>query len=948
MFLSFRKLLITPLLFVVVLVSAGCQHSNRKFRVGVAQCSDDEWRTQMNKEMRQEATFYGNISLEIKSANDNSEVQIKQIREFVESGVDLLVVSPNEMIPVTAVIEEVYNAGIPVVVIDRKIDSDKYTASVGANNYKVGEMAGRHISSIIGTSGSIIELSGSTGSSAALERHYGFLSTLSERQTSRIIASADAGWESVPAEKIADSLFRVYGSDVDVVFAHNDRMALGAYNAAQKLGLDKIKFVSIDALAGAGRGIDMVAKGCLDASFLYPTGGHDVVGIVHNILMGNPFNRDTELESALISMSNVETVQLQNRQLNNLDDRIKRLNVRIVNHRANEALQRLLIAIISVVSVLAIIGIFFVLRMLRVQGRMNKLLRSQNSEITLQRNNLEIQRDRLVELSKQLEEATHSKLMFFTNVSHDLRTPLTLIADPVKYLQSSDNLTGEQRSLLTVASKNIDILLRMIEQILDFRTYENGKAQLKLSKIDLHREVIEWASIFKVALKSKNRRLRFNVAAGGDYTMNVDREKVERIFFNLLQNALKNAKGEKPITVDLFEDNSGEVKQIGLSIKNGCDTLTEDNVKNIFTRFYKVSSTTDGAGIGLAITKAYVDLHGGTIDVKYSNNVFEIVALIPVEQSEKERIATPLLEEENDVETADATQVLSAKYAPAADIVLEGDALLEDKLPEMLDDFTHPSEVLALEEEASVKPLVLVVDDNQYIRDYIATLLKADYQVIVAVNGVEGLELATQYLPDLMICDVMMPEMGGIELCECIKKKMVTCHIPVLMLTACTLDEQRAAGYEHGADSYISKPFSFTVLKMRVKNLIENRKLLMKNNSTTNMPMRENFTQGELKFIERFNALIEENLSNSELTVEELGREMCFSRVQLYRKVKVITGESPNKILRNARLRRGEMLLRTTEMSVAEVAYEVGFTSPSYFSKTFKEFYGLAPRETNG
>ena len=262
-----------------------------------------------------------------------------------------------------------------------------------------------------------------------------------------------------------------------------------------------------------------------------------------------------------------------------------------------------------------------------------------------------------------------------------------------------------------------------------------------------------------------------------------------------------------------------------------------------------------------------------------------------------------------------------------------------------------PAEEFAMAEEETEQVLnpdketILIIDDNADIREYVRSLLHNTYTVLEAIDGRDGLRKAMKYVPDVIICDVMMPVMDGIECCEHLKNELQTSHIPVILLTACSLDEQRIKGFESGADSYIAKPFNSKVLEVRVHNLIENRKRMKQFFGDNTTLAKESISDIDKSFIERFKKLIEDNLSNSELNVEELGRSMGMSRVQLYRKVKSLTNYAPNELLRIARLKKATSLLSSSDMTIAEITYEVGFTSPSYFTKCYKDHFGESPTD---
>lgn len=896
------------LLIYISILFIGCSKSNDKYIVGVSQCSDDAWRSQMNKEIEQEATFYGNIDLRISSADNDSAKQIAQIEQFIEDDIDLLIVAPNEMHSITPVIERAYESGIPVVVVDRKIDSDKYTAYLGGNNVYIGKLAGDYVVSTLKGEGNVIELGGLSSSSAAMERHRGFKRGISVAPGINTLCYEDVQWEEDIARVKTDSLLRIY-DDVDCIFGCNDRVAYGAYKAACDLGREKeMKFIGIDGLYGKNQGVELVYNGSLDASFLYPTGGNVVMETAYKILTNQHVNRDVELQTAIIDSLRAHITIMQMRQISALDDRIETLNVRVTNHKANNRQQHNLLLIISAISIIIVGVLFFIIRMLAEKNRMNKALESRNVEITKHKDNVE-------RLSQQLEEATNAKLIFYTNISHDLRTPLALIVDPLECIRDNAKLNDEHKSLLKIALKNVNIILRLIEQILDFRRYESDKATLLYSEVDLLHLIKEWTSAFMPTIEQRNKRVVLHSIPDVDYSVTIDQQRIERVYYNLLSNALKYSYGEAPIHIKITTSIINDKNMVGFEVINSCLPSVKDYIENIFDRYYTSNTHAVGSGIGLSVTKVYVELHGGVLEAKYieESTQFQITVNLPTNR-------------ELELKPSSSTFI---------------NEVYDSSIPEI-----ELAEIITSDDNREgAKPLILIVDDNEDIRQYISSRLSSEYQTLMAEDGLSGFELAKRYIPDLVICDVMMPVIDGMDLCRELKQELITSHIPILMLTACADDERRLEGYKIGADGYITKPFRFEMLVTRIKNLLENRALAIKNGSqiSNRIPLRSDATSQEETFIEAFNNFIEDNYNNAELNVEDIASALCYSRVQLYRKVKAITGEAPNILLRNARLRHADLLLRSSNKTIADVTYEVGFTSPSYFSKSYKDYYGISP-----
>lgn len=900
------------LTILLCLTFNACDREKARYVIGVSQCSDDEWRTQMNKEMRREALFYPDVQVEIRSAGDNNQRQIADIEYFINKKVDLIIVAPNEAEAITPIVEKAYDKGIPIVLVDRKINSERYTSYIGADNYEMGRQIGTYINSRLCGKGNVVELTGLQGSTPARDRHRGLMDALADIPGIHIVAKADAGWFRQSAQHAFDSILTQQPC-IDLIFAHNDRMASGAHDAAVRRNRDKdILFVGVDALPGKGMGVEMVANGILDATFIYPTGGDRVIQLAMDILEGRNYPHETLLSTALVNRQNARIMQMQTTHITTLDEKIEKLNNQLDAFLLRYSAQQMFLYACIVILILVGILLVFVIRAFWTKNRLN-------AELSKQKQQLEEQRDQLITLSRQLEDATHAKLSFFTNVSHDFRTPLTLIADPVEQLLQSHNLSEHEHFLLNIIHKNVTVLLRLVNQILDFRKFEDGKLQLHLSRFDLHASLLEWSDAFRTLSFRKHIHFRITADEQADYTVTADAEKLERILYNLLSNAFKFTPENGSISVGLALFNQEGEPAFRLQVTDTGVGMPAEHVRHIFDSFYQIDVHHAGSGIGLALVKAFVEMHHGSIHVDTTEGQGTCFTIeMPVCQ--KGMI---------DPDTTRSAALANLK---------EGAVLAADQ------------ETLQTAETATApedKESVLVIDDNQDIRDYVRSILQDDYNILEAANGQEGIRLAMKYVPDVIICDVMMPVMDGMECCRRLKSELQTSHIPVMMLTAYAIDEQKIKGYECGADSYISKPFSARLLTVRLHNLIENRHRLQNyftDGSNTSL-QKVSVTELDKGFMEKLRILIDDHLSDPKLSVEELGGQIGLSRVQLYRKTKALCGYAPNELLRIARLKRASILLASTEKTVAEITYEVGFSSPSYFTKCYKEYFGESPTD---
>jgi len=894
-------------LFCLLILFAGCSGKDPHYRIGISQCSDDEWRTQMNKELVRESFFYENTELEIRSVKDDNKKQIEDIRYFIDNSFDLIIVSPNEAGPLTPIIEEAYNRKIPVILVDRNILSDKFTAFVWADNFEIGKSVGDYIVSQLKGKGKMVEISGLMGSTPARDRHHGMKSIVSKYPAIEILAEEDAEWLAAVAENKMKILLDKY-PEIDLVYAHNDRMAAGAFKAAQEKGREKnILFVGIDAIPGKGFGVDQVLEGTLNATFIYPTGGDRVLQLAMNILQGNPYERENLLKTTMVNETNARIMNMQVEVIDQLDEKIKLLNSRIGAYMEKSQAQTIILYASFTILALLIAVVFLVLKAYRIKNRSNT--------------ELEKQRDQLIELSRQLEEATHAKLMFFTNISHDFRTPLTLIADPVNQLLEDKDLPEKSRQPLRLVQRNTHILLRLVNQVLDFRKFENGKQDLTLTVCDLDKQLLEWTDSFTSLAAKKGIELKTYIQADSDFKAIIDLAKIERVYFNLLSNAFKFTPDQGQINVSLTAHKEKGRDFLQLIIEDNGIGISSKHIQNVFDRFYIGDYQYAGSGIGLALTKAFIELHGGKICVESEEgkgSTFTVI--LPTTQP-----GSPFIE------------ISSLSPIPSKENVVE---FMENTYDIQQDNTRKINAELNTQSHS-----LLIIDDNPDIRSYIRSFMGKDYSILEAVNGKDGLEMATQYIPDIIICDIMMPVMDGIECCKALKNEIHTSHIPVIMLTACALDEQRIAGFETGADSYISKPFNSKVLKARVLNLVQNRIRLKHFFDDPTTLSKESISSLDKEFVDKFRKLIQDNIPNSSFSVEDMGEKMGMSRVQVYRKIKSLTNYAPNELLRLARLKKAATLLSSSGMSIAEITYEVGFTSPSYFTKCYKEHFGENPTD---
>lgn len=903
---SARRLCQCLLLFLLPLLLS-CGSEKKRYVVGVSQCSEDVWREKLNEELRIAALYYNDVDLRISSANDDVQMQTEQINKFVDEGVDLLIVAPGQ-VSISPAIDRAYEKGIPVIIFDRRTRSDKYTAYIGADNKEIGSSMGEYLAGTLTDGGRILELSGLSTSSPAIERNNGFDSVVQCRPGISIVEHLSADWTEQGAFRTVDSLLSKPHNEFDCIFAHNDRMAMGARRAAEKhgLNLEHIKFCGIDAMPQKGGGMELVENGTLFASYTYPTRGDEVMLLAMNILEGKKYNRENQQSSALVTRDNARVLLMQNDETMRQQDHLSTLRSRVDKAASDFNTQRIYLQVLLVFVVLLIVVCAAAIYAFITRTRINQQLKASMDEQN--------------RMTTEMEEMTQTQLQFFTNVSHELRTPLTLIAGPTEQLLEDPAVHGVQRTMLEMVQRNTRILIQLVGEILDFRKVQNNKAELHLNRFYLQHELTTWTEDFRTVAARRGITIRVDVSGvEDDAVLIADRDKMEHMYFNIMSNALKYTPDGGCITTTLLHHDHCYTLRIADTGKG----IPTEELPHLFERFYQAKGAIGGTGIGLSLVKAYIDMHRGSVHAesvegKGTTFVIELPDSQPGYDPAKDTPAATQAEkglvDDNYIATDTTAQEAAERITNAEDFDAE-------------------------------RPLVLIIDDNNGMRAYLRSILQDKYNVSEATNGEQGLEKARREVPKLVVCDVMMPVMDGLEFTKRLKEDTATSHIPVVLLTARSLSEQRKEGYDTGADSYITKPFSGQVLLSRIENLLRSRIMLRSvfAGDKQETEEEEKLNEADKTFVGRLRTAIQENLGDSDFSVERLGEEIGLSRVQLYRKVKALTGQTPVELLRKARLTKARQLLEKTEKSVSEIAYEVGFTSPSYFNKCFKDEFDINP-----
>jgi signal transduction histidine kinase/DNA-binding response OmpR family regulator/ABC-type xylose transport system substrate-binding protein len=878
--------------------------------IGFSQCTmNDAWRQAMLLGMKKELSFYPDVEFRLKDAHDNSVLQQQQIQDFLRERVDLLIVSANEAAPITPVVEEAFNRGIPVVILDRRTTSKLYSAYVGGNNLAVGEAAGRYIGSLLGGRGAMLEVLGAAGSSPAVDRHQGLLRGLAAYPNVKLAAQVQGDWKRPSVMAALPAVLRTH-PEVRLIFAHNDRMALGAYQVCKRLGLaDKVKVVGVDGLAGPRGGIQLVQDGIIAATLLYPPGGEEAIRTAMRILRKQPYQKENILSTMVVDSTNVLTMRMQTEQLASQQQDIQRQQLLLQSQRATYASQQLVLYVV-VVALLVAAGLgLWVWRALRANRRFTLVLAKQNDEIRSQRNQIQ-------GLAEQARVETEAKLRFFTNFSHELRTPLTLILGPVEELLTSGApLVAAQRHDLSLVRRNAQRLLQLVNQLMDFRKIDVGKMPVRASEGNLVSFVREIMDVFEKTARQRGITLQF-LPAEPSVRMWLDVNILDKVFFNLLSNALKFTPegGYIAVSIQVLADG----QRVQVRVEDNGPGISEQDRAHIFEWFYQGQAPGgQGSGMGLALALGLTRLHLGQLTFQSQpGKGSTFVVTLPLEVPDNMRIATP--------------------------VAMPESFTLQDELAELL-----PAANAPFATGSGSDALVLVVEDNPEVNDFLVRKLRPHFQVSTALDAATGLRQAADTIPDLMICDVMLPDQSGLEVVRQLKGDWRTSHIPIVLLTARSAGEQQVEGIQAGADLYLTKPFDPTFLLESVRTLLANRQREREHfrrelsvSTATVAPQRV-----DQKFLADLTAIVEASLSRADLNVDDIARSMGLSRVQLYRKVKAVLGTGVTDFIQGQRLTKARQLLLEDDLTIAEVAYELGFSSPSYFSTSFKGRYQVSPSE---
>ena len=879
------------LVWLTLIVLCGCTSSGKQKRhvIRLSQCMlDDAWREAMINDMRIEASNYDDVEIIIKDAQNNNETQIQQIRDLIRQKVDVLIISPYQSEPITAVAEEAYRAGIPTIITDRKVNTDQYTSFVGANNYEIGLAAGNYAAHYLPPNAIILEIWGLTQTSPAQERHKGFVDALRERE--------DLSFRKIEGQWLVDTarmeLRKLeHPEQIDFVYAHNDMMAIAAreyFIAWDSIRGRDLRIIGVDAVAGAG--LEAVEDGRINASFLYPTGGEQVIRTAMRIIQGEPVDKFIPLRTAPVDHQSARTLLLQADQLQKYKQRIEAQRSRIDGLSDRFYFLRNSLGVISLLMIGFIalsIYAFYINRKMRQANR------------------------KLISLNAEMKEVTAQKLQFFTNVSHEVRTPLTLILAPLDRLIVSLR-ESPYASDLGLIQKNANRLLRVINQILDFRKVEGKQEKLAVREIDLVPFVGEIKSYFDSMASVRAISYTFTSSIK-QCTLWIAPDLLEKVFFNLLSNDFKFTPEGGSVRIELTEEGD----RVFIRVVDTGSGIQPGNLPHLFDRFY-TEDRSMGTGIGLHLVKEYIHMHGGEIRVES-------------EPGQRTTFTVCLRKGKAHFEDSDLMETSVSHQAYEA-------SRLDDSETKAMLSITYTY-------------TILITEDDDEVRSFLEREFSLHFKIRTAANGKDALRVLEEEEISLVVSDVMMPEMNGFELCRTIKSQLPFSHIPVILLTALTDERQRIFGITGGADDYIQKPFHTDYVKIKIIHLLQERQKLrerllekLRDNKLL-LSEPEKVESIDDTFLRKFAEQIEAVYADPEYNVEKLSETLGLSRGHLHRKIKELTGTAPDEFLRTYRLNKATQLLRQNAYTVSEVAYRTGFSSPAYFSKCFKAVYGVTPTE---
>ncbi len=866
--------------------------------------------------MEIEAQFYNEIELLILDSQSEIDKQITDIETLINKQVDVLIISPIAPKPLKAVISKAAKANIPVIILDQQIKDVTYESFIGVDNYNIGENAGKYISSLK-TQANIIEIKSWAGTNPTIKRSLGFKNIVTQNKNLNIVGTTQEKYDDPGIKKHFKEVL-LKNENTNFVFAHNDALALEAYEVAQELGIEKtIQFIGVGVINFTSGGIELIEKNILKSSVLYSTGGKEAIQTAIRILDKEKVNKNNLLPSLMIDSNNIDVIKRQNELILNQELDIEQQQVKIKNQYQLYTSQKSFLSY-TLLS-LGIIGVLLLLTFLN-----KRKLRKQNKLLNEYVDKIKTQKSKLEKTTKELENLNESTNNFFTGVSHDFKTPISLILSSTESLLTEKN--GVKPKEYELIYNNSKRLLRMINQLLDFKKLENNKTKIKVVKTDIiHFTKTIFNHFEKEALK-RNIDFTFNKNTNTSLVY-IDTDLFDNILFNLLSNAFKFTTNKGSITINVNETED----KVYISVKDSGIGILKSEVDKVFNQFFQGSNNKQtSSGIGLYITKEYLKQHNGAIEVISSE-----------EEGSEFKLYIPK----------------GKSHFNSSDVIIDDNITINNQESIDIDSYTFEKNETAFVKDEE-KDTLLIIEDNTDLRTFLKNKLSEKYNIEES-DGIDAVQKALDLVPDIIISDVNLPEKNGFEITKILKEDEKTSHIPILILTALSSSDAHLQGLKNGVDMFLTKPFNLAILHQSLKTLSYNRKKLQqfyKQNLTIKLPVitkeddkvslkKEKKKDLERQFFEKINILVLKNIDNSEFTVEILAENLFMSRVQLYRKTKAVLGISISDYIQNIRLEKAKELLLEDNLTISDVAYSTGFSSPNYFSTSFKNKYGKTPNK---
>lgn len=897
---------------LVLLLFLGCQSANQQKKrvIAFSQCiGNDAWRQTMLEEMKRELSFNPDIEFLYRDAQGNNAVQIDQIRELTKAGIDLLIVSPNEAEPLTPIVDSVFQRKIPVIVTDRKTSSGQYNAYVGADNLAIGKLAGQYSQAVLQGKGRVGLVTGLSGTSASIEREKGFMQSISAVSGMQVSAVIHGGWEkNIAYTEMREHIVQMAQSDI--IFTFNDQMAMGVKKALDEAQLQKdIKIIGVDALPGPGNGLEQIIQGHMYASMLYPTGGTEAIRTALAIINNQQYQRENILATAVIDRTNAELLALQSQKIQQQQVDIDKRQEFITEQNRIYQNQKNVLNVLVVSLVLAVVFGGISIIVIKSNWEKNKHLELQNGEILSQQK-------QIVEMNSQIQQAAEIKNNFFTNISHEFKTPLTLILAPIEDLEMRKDLSEDIKEQLSRVKRSAKKLQRLVSDLIDIHRISKAKIKLQVSAVPIDPFIQQVINSFKPLLKKSRISISY-INKSMLKEVWIDEYLMEQVLSNLLSNAIKHTATSGRIEISLEENSFKDYFYLRV-LDNGLGIAPID-IEHIFDPFYQGTGSRSGSGIGLAYVKQIVELHHGQITASSKlghGSIFTLRMPIGNTHYEQEEIITA---------------VSGVKPVFKQQDFLDTEVKSSDK---------------NLSFHSNKSKSIMIVEDDDEIRDYLRSILKNDYNLFLARDSHQAGTLMKAHFPDLVLTDIMLPDGSGLDILKDIKTFYQTAHIPVILLSALANEETILEGSLLKADDYITKPFNAALLRARIANMLQSRHQLKEKYSSNveqfDSPQSDTINESDRRFLNSFSAIVESKLSDQRLSVDDIAGELNLSRVQLYRKVKQLLNCSISEYIVERRLKKAKSLM-ADGLNINEIYSNVGFSSASYFASAFKKKYGQSP-----